>query len=98
MTSNNTFAAVNTPAVDLNGIDPVAFSGLCRTVEKYASSPQARPHRYLHAAVRRLSIFANDDEMDVHAPDRVARALQLYGPLLNARQVDAVRDWLWGQQ
>ena len=94
MTNHRTVAGGNPSAVNPSGVDPAAFANLCQTVERYANGTKARPHRYLHAAIRRLALFANDDAMGLYTPDRIARALQVYGPLLNARQVDAVRDWL----
>jgi hypothetical protein len=71
-----------------------AFHRLCVMVESYARSRRVRTHAYLHASIRRLSIFANDEGMSVRTPERVATALRSYGHLLCARQVEALKDWL----
>ncbi len=81
-------------AVVLN-IDEEALERFIRTVERYAAAgAKGRQRAYLHATVRRLSIFADDDQVRIHAPERVAEALQAYGHLLQDRQIKVLREWL----
>lgn len=76
-------------------IDEEALERFIRTVERYAAAgAKGRQRAYLHATVRRLSIFADDDEVRIHAPERVAEALQAYGHLLQDRQIKVLREWL----
>ncbi|MCU0836972.1 MAG: hypothetical protein MUF66_01915 [Gammaproteobacteria bacterium] len=78
-------------------LDPVAFTGLWRTIEGYAHGPRAGIHAYLHASIRRLAVLAGDEVMSVRTPVRVAAALGYYADVLNPRQVGALRDWLQRQ-
>jgi hypothetical protein len=82
------------PSSDLYTIEAGAFLRLCKMVESYASSKQARTHAYLHASIRRLSVFASDEAMSVRTPDRVAEGLRRYGYLLCARQIEVLETWL----
>jgi hypothetical protein len=70
------------------------FVRLCEMVESYASSKQARPRAYLHASIRRLAVFSNDEEMSVRTPERVAQALCSHRHLLCVRQVEVLEDWV----
>jgi hypothetical protein len=84
----------NRPSSDLFATDAGAFIRLCKAVEGYASGKQVKSHGYLHASIRRLSVFANDESINVRTPGRVADALQCYGHLLCARQRSALEAWL----
>jgi hypothetical protein len=71
---------------------------LRHAAEPGAAVPRAGSQNLLQAAVRRLSILAKDDAVNVRNPHQVAQALQIYGPLLDPQHVDAVRDWLREQR
>jgi hypothetical protein len=84
----------NRQSSDLYATDAGAFIRLCKVVESYANGKHVRSHGYLHASIRRLSVFANDESMSVHSPERVAKGLCSYGYLLCARQRAALEGWL----
>ncbi|MEJ2326022.1 MAG: hypothetical protein P8Y27_00925 [Chromatiaceae bacterium] len=94
MNSTQSETAGNRQGSDLYATDAGAFIRLCRVVESYANGKHVRTHAYLHASIRRLSVFANDESISVHTPERVAKALCIYGQLLCSRQRGALEGWL----
>jgi hypothetical protein len=79
---------------EMGGTEASNFVRLCKMVENYASSKQARTRAYLHASIRRLAVFSNDEEMSVRTPERVAQALRSHRHLLCIRQVEVLEDWV----
>ncbi|MGA7982429.1 MAG: hypothetical protein WCA32_19685 [Chromatiaceae bacterium] len=74
--------------------DACSFSSLIRTVALYAARSTRGRHAYLVATIRRLAIFADDEELRMSAPDRIIVAVQRFGYLLRERQLNALREWL----
>ncbi len=76
-------------------VDEEMLARFIRTVARYAAAGSKGHQRaYLHATLRRLSVFADDERVRLTDPERVAAALEEYRPLLQERQIKVLENWL----